>query len=409
MRWTVASLLFGCAGTALPHEVDVRSFGATGDGQTDDTAALQAAIDSVADGGTITIPDGTYMVNAVGDDGGLQLHSNQTLELTDGAILEVIPNDAIEYGLVRIYGVHDVVVRGGTLIGDRAGHLGTDGEWGHGVNIRASQGVLVDHVTAREFWGDGFYIGRNLTEPPASHGIAITRCVADSNRRQGLSITDASDVMIWNNLFTNTHGTPPEAGIDLEPSLDNRIVQNIDIRDNQFSANTFGLLVVRYTGVVDHVSVLDNQMTTSSQIGIYLDGTPTAVAVERNAIDANAIGVEIQGTAGSILDSNAITHSAQQGLVLDGATSTQVIRNRIEGNGDPNETYDNVSVRGSSDANLFQANVVRVGQVLPRYGIQIATPDCERNSIIDNDLTDSGAVGAVSDFGTDTVIHGNSQ
>lgn len=44
--------------------VDVRAFGAVGDGVTDDTAAVQAAIDAVsASGGTVYFPVGVYMVN----------------------------------------------------------------------------------------------------------------------------------------------------------------------------------------------------------------------------------------------------------------------------------------------------------------------------------------------------------
>jgi hypothetical protein len=43
--------------------VDVRQFGARGDGVTDDTAAIQAAIDAVPDtGGTVTFPPGMYIV-----------------------------------------------------------------------------------------------------------------------------------------------------------------------------------------------------------------------------------------------------------------------------------------------------------------------------------------------------------
>jgi polygalacturonase len=47
--------------------INVRDKGAKGDGETDDTAAIQAAIDEVGGtGGTVLVPKGTYTVDAVG-------------------------------------------------------------------------------------------------------------------------------------------------------------------------------------------------------------------------------------------------------------------------------------------------------------------------------------------------------
>jgi hypothetical protein len=58
----------------LEQYVSVKDFGAAGDGVTDDTAAIQAAIDSLA--GTIYFPDGTYITTAT-----LVLNNNnQTLQ-----------------------------------------------------------------------------------------------------------------------------------------------------------------------------------------------------------------------------------------------------------------------------------------------------------------------------------------
>ena len=45
--------------------VNVKDFGATGDGSTDDTAAIQAAIDE-AGGGGVFVPNGTYIVSNIG-------------------------------------------------------------------------------------------------------------------------------------------------------------------------------------------------------------------------------------------------------------------------------------------------------------------------------------------------------
>jgi hypothetical protein len=48
----------------LRDTVSVKDFGAVGDGAADDTAAIQAAIDSLTNGGTVYFPSGTYRVTA---------------------------------------------------------------------------------------------------------------------------------------------------------------------------------------------------------------------------------------------------------------------------------------------------------------------------------------------------------
>jgi polygalacturonase len=49
-----------------PLVVNVKDKGAKGDGKTDDTASIQTAIDAVAGaGGTVLVPAGVYMIDAV--------------------------------------------------------------------------------------------------------------------------------------------------------------------------------------------------------------------------------------------------------------------------------------------------------------------------------------------------------
>jgi len=76
--------------------VDLRNFGAAGDGRTLDTAAIQSAIDacSSAGGGTVLVPAGAYL------SGSLILRSHVTLHLEAGAVL-LGSEDPADYPLVR--------------------------------------------------------------------------------------------------------------------------------------------------------------------------------------------------------------------------------------------------------------------------------------------------------------------
>ena len=77
-----------------PLVVNVKDKGAKGDGRTDDTDAIQAAIDDVGGtGGTVLVPGGTYMVDAVEKKRRLALRSDMKLRLDKGTIIKAIPND----------------------------------------------------------------------------------------------------------------------------------------------------------------------------------------------------------------------------------------------------------------------------------------------------------------------------
>jgi polygalacturonase len=76
------------ASTCTAAPLDVRDFGAKGDGTTKDTKAIQSAIDkAAAAGGTVVISPGRYV------SGTIHLRSNLTLRIEQGATLLFSPDD----------------------------------------------------------------------------------------------------------------------------------------------------------------------------------------------------------------------------------------------------------------------------------------------------------------------------
>jgi hypothetical protein len=82
-------------------------------------------------------------------------------------------------------------------------------------------------VTAKDMWGDGFYV---------SDASNVTFCgvTADRNRRQGLSVIKADGLVVLNSVFQNTRGTRPGAGIDFEPDDRDVAITGVRIENSKF-------------------------------------------------------------------------------------------------------------------------------------------------------------------------------
>jgi hypothetical protein len=195
-------------------------------------------------GGTVLVPDGTYMVDAVSNERRLKIRKDTTLKLSPGATIKAIPNGALNYSLLTIANVANVTVSGGTLEGDRAQHTDKAGEWGMGLMIgEGAKNVTVSGVTSKEMWGDGFYVA-------TAQNVTFCSAVSDHNRRQGLSVIEVDQLEVVSSVFSNTQGTRPSAGIDFEPDNVQQRISNVRIHNSKFLNNKGpGILVAGKKGV----------------------------------------------------------------------------------------------------------------------------------------------------------------
>ena len=305
----------------LPTDaLDAKSqFGATGDGTTDDTKALQAAIDNCPAGGTVHIPNGTYMVDV--KDGGLRLKSGVTIQMDQGATLKAITSDTDGGSVLCVEGVNDVNIYGGTIEGDRSTHIGNWGECEYGIGIYGASNVNVVGVTSKDNFGDGFCVDsfKSDAQGANSTNINFSNDVGINNRRDGLSIVGVNGMTVSNSVFSNNGGNDsidpsvpadpqlPMSGIDIEPDAGKTTV-GITIQNSRFENNA---------------TACDNVADNGNGFGIRLTGgtgTDSGNKIINNIIDGNAKGGVGVWTGNQSISGNEITQD-QNGYVVYGGSA----------------------------------------------------------------------------------------
>lgn len=261
--------------TGFVANVRDAAYGAVADGVSDDTAAIQRAIDAVsaAGGGIVDIPAGNYMINTLHQTGhsyeraGLVLKSNIIVRMANGAVLRAIPNGERSYQIFSITHVDNVHIMGGKLIGDRDTHIGNLGQTGYGVRITDATNVVIEDLYAGEFWGDGVFLGED------SRNITLYRVICDHNRRQGMSIVGGHNVKILESEFKRSDGTPPKSGIDIEPEGDHPIVSGVEIRNCLFEGSSTGFVVSnQYSNSVAENIIFADNIVRGNKTAINLVG-----------------------------------------------------------------------------------------------------------------------------------------
>lgn len=177
----------------------VTDFGARGDGQTDDTAAFQAALDAAGPvRGTVFVPDGTYLCHDLKMPPHTGLVGNATWGYREGGGSILRLNDATATCLIDITGAVGATVYGLSL------HGGELGESVHGVYLgpnpdRSEEDTpRIERCHISRFTGDGLRL-----DPVWC--FSVRGCEVIFNQGSGLYVR-GWDGFILDNWFSGNQG-----------------------------------------------------------------------------------------------------------------------------------------------------------------------------------------------------------
>lgn len=313
---------------ATVQTIDVRSAGAKGDGMTNDTAAIQAALNRAASlHAAAYFPNGTYraaeltyppgLVALYGPPGG-------------GAIIKRIDN--APNVTIQINANTPVDIENLTLDGNRANNHAASG----GIHVHADYAVI-RNVTIHDEnlvngygWGISFdSTGKTLE----SDGSIISGNTIYDNGEIGISASGLiRNLVISNNIVRKND----KGGVSVHPAAKNETgdIENVTIANNVASANggsgiACGTYVNFVAYPVQHCAVTGNVASGNSSYGIVFDADQSSMS--GNVVDGNSLSTGLGGVLAnasrSTITGNQITNNIGWGIDAGGARYLNISSN----------------------------------------------------------------------------------
>ena len=256
--------------------INVKKYGVKGDGLTNDFDAIRTVINEHRN---VYFPEGEYMLGLGSGiaNRGIYIPSNTTILFHPKAKLKLLPHDKTHYEIFHLADVENIKIINPVIDGNRENNAETTSEHGHGIAIRGSKNVIIKNANITNCWGDGIYVGNSDTGGVFySENIVIENPICDNNRRQGMSIISAKGLRLINPTFSNTNGTAPESGIDIEPNGIHEFLQDIVIENYKNKTNEFAGLNIylkSYSNSPNPVSItVKNMVSDGDNLGLYVTG-----------------------------------------------------------------------------------------------------------------------------------------
>jgi parallel beta-helix repeat protein len=333
--------------------VSVKDFGATGDGTTNDRAAIQAAIDHAdALGLDVYLPNGTYLI-------GSGLTINGTVGLIGsgwGSIIKV-DSSASRFIPILVQGTSYAAVRG-VVLRDFKVDGSSKGTLDSGlVQLNNAVGFLVDHLwvtsggTAGESSSqgvDGISCSAGSLGEMGSQGV-IQNCLVEACTKPGINwSTESLNALIIGNIVRSNTGNTSTPGIQILGGYNVKVIGN-----SVYSNQGYGIYMgtsggvgtyrnARYALIANnHVYengqgstvgegiLVANAATTSSQFGrIIITGN----VVHTNGVGVNSHGIHVQNDNNIIIAGNYCYNNKLAGIMVEACENVSVHGNTCESN-----------------------------------------------------------------------------
>ena len=254
-----------------PRILNVRDYGAAGDGATDDTAAINAAAADLRDGEILYFPAGTYLLHEYGERYIILIKDkkNVRIEMEDGAILQMdtVEDDAVSaenhHLMLYLVRCENATVTGGAIYGDRLRYMGNKiVTQGYGIYMVDCRDVLVQSVEIAYLRGDGIFLFTATKYEDGTrdkcYNVTIDRCHVHDCVRNGVTFSSTEGCVLSNTVIHGIRGNAPEAAVDIEAEFSGTANKNATIENCNFYDN--GSLSVAVVGPSEHISILSSNL-----------------------------------------------------------------------------------------------------------------------------------------------------
>ncbi len=318
--------------------LNVRDFGATGDGTTKDTVAIQQAIDrcAVLGGGEILVPAGDYFTGA------LALRSHTLLRLEKDASLIGTP-DFTDYPVTQVrWEGHWIQGHIGLIYAMDAGKIGVAGP-GKIVGNKALGGrpsqqnplrhpCLMEFINCTDIRLEDFstsYERMWSIHPTYCENVSIRNLTIRSSggNGDGIDIDSCKDVLIGGcDISTGDDCISLKSGRGEEAYSILRPTENVRITNCTFADSIFACIGIgsETSGGIRGVRVEHCKFTAARTFAIYIKSRPGRGAFIEDIL---ADDLDVSGMTGGFLRVNILNSGIQDEFPVPGDEGIPTIRN----------------------------------------------------------------------------------